>query len=127
MKIVKREIPKPKADDEYLQQRRKELKKVAFVRQQTIMGNEQLKFTRDTLFNTVSKILHQHILEAQRLIPKPTEAALLFHEHNFVAHEWHIYSAAGYSSTMPLFYFHFDEVPYQEVPCERQDITKFLI
>jgi hypothetical protein len=48
------------------------------------------------------------------LIPIPTEAALLFHEYNFIRHEWNIYSARGYSSTMPLFYFDFENVAYEE-------------
>jgi len=47
----------------------------------------------------------------------PTEAALLFHEHNFVRHEWTVYSARGYSSTMPLFFFQFEEVPYHTIAC----------
>jgi len=42
----------------------------------------------------------------------PTEAALLFYEHNFINHEWVTYSMRGYSSTMPLFYFNLEELPY---------------
>jgi len=44
----------------------------------------------------------------------PTEAALLFQESNFARLEWRVYSMRGYSSTMPLFYFNFEEVPYEE-------------
>ena len=51
---------------------------------------------RELLLSKVSSIIHHHICEAQRMIPVPTEAALLFHEHNFLSHEWNIYSASGY-------------------------------
>jgi len=32
----------------------------------------------------------------------------------------------GYSSTMPLFYFNFEEVPYETVACTRLDIENFM-
>jgi len=38
-------------------------------------------------------VLFRHITDAERLISIPTEAALLFHEHNFLRHEWLVYSA----------------------------------
>jgi hypothetical protein len=57
--------------------------------------------------NNVCKVLFRHITDAENLIKNPTEAALLFHEFNFLMHEWNVYSARGYSSTMPLFYFNF--------------------
>jgi hypothetical protein len=55
----------------------------------------------------------KHICEAQRLIPVSTEGAKLFHEHNFTPHSWNIKTINGYSSTMPLFYFYFEELQYQ--------------
>ena len=66
----------------------------------------------------MSQIIIDHIAEAQKLIPTPTEASKLFHEHNFILHKWHIQTANGYSSTMPLFYFYFEKEPYQETPAE---------
>ena len=55
-----------------------------------------------------------HICEAQRLIPVPTEGSKLFHEYNFMPHQWTIETTHGYSSTMPLFHFYFEKVPYSE-------------
>ena len=67
---------------------------------------------REILFENVSSVLIRHIIDAERLIHVPTEAALLFYEHNFLNHEWVTYSMRGYSSTMPLFYFNLEELPY---------------
>ena len=61
--------------------------------------------SREQLYANVSHIIEGHISEAQKLIPTPTEGSKLFHEYNFMPHEWHIDSMNGYSSTMPFFYF----------------------
>ena len=68
--------------------------------------------TREQLCANVSQIIVKHICEAQRLIPVSTEGAKLFHEHNFTPHSWNIKTINGYSSTMPLFYFYFEELQY---------------
>ena len=67
-----------------------------------------------------------HIKEAQRLIPEPTECAKLFHEFNFVRHRWFVYTANGYSSTMPFFQYHLEKLEYEENSTEWQDVTKFM-
>ena len=51
---------------------------------------------------------------------------MLFHESNFLGSQWNIYSATGYSSTMPLFYFHFEEEPYDVVECELGHVVKLM-
>lgn len=71
-------------------------------------------------------MLIRHIKDAERLIQQPTEAALLFHEFNFTNHEWVIYSARGYSSTLPIFYFNLEVVPYQEEDASLQEVIKFM-
>lgn len=83
--------------------------------------------TRQKLFTNVSAILLRHIKDAESLIKEPTEAALLFHEHNFLRHEWNIYSARGYSSTVPLFYFNFEEIEYDDTEPTLEQITSFLV
>ena len=60
------------------------------------------------------------------MIPKPTECALLFHEFNFIRHKWIVYTANGYSSTMPFFTYHLEKLDYEEQPTEWQDVTKFM-
>lgn len=77
-------------------------------------ANENLKLNREQLCINVAQMIHHHIQEAERLIPRSSEGAKLFHEHNFVRHEWNVYSANGYPSTMPLFYFQFERVEYVE-------------
>jgi hypothetical protein len=74
----------------------------------------------------VSYVLIRHIHDAERLIRNPTEAALLFHEYEFIRHNWNVYSARGYSSTMPLFYFNFEEIPYRALDVDHGDVVKFM-
>lgn len=71
-------------------------------------------------------VLLRHIHDAEELIQEPSEAALLFHEHQFQRHEWNVYSNRGYSSTMPLFHFHFVEVAYVKQVPGLADVVKFL-
>jgi len=81
------------------------MERVAKIRRAQLVANENLKLNREQLCTNVGQILHAHIQEAERLIPKATEGAKLFHEYNFQRHEWNVQSANGYPSTMPLFYF----------------------
>ena len=82
--------------------------------------------TREQLYANVSHIIVSHICEAQRLIPEPTEGAKLFHEYNFMPHQWTIQTTSGYSSTMPLFYFYFEEVPYESSHPDPEDVMRFI-
>ena len=88
--------------------------------------NEDMILTREQHFNNVSEIIFKRISDAENLIPIPTEAALLFHEQNFTQKEWNIYSAMGYSSTLPLFYFALQDVAFKNCPCTLQDIVRFM-
>ena len=74
----------------------------------------------------VALVLVRHIKDAEDLIKNPTDAALLFHEHNFLRHEWTVSTTWGYQPTTPLFYFNFKMVEYKPIPCEQQDIVKFM-
>ena len=51
---------------------------------------------------------------------------MLFHEHNFIGHEWNIQSTSGYSSTMPLFLYVLEEIEYQDRPCAEGDLILFM-
>ena len=93
--------------------RRKEINRLARIRKEQLQADEEKQLTREQLCANVSHIIVNHITEAQRLIPVPTEGAKLFHEKNFNRQEWHITSMSGYSSTMPYFYFHFEKVDYK--------------
>jgi hypothetical protein len=97
--------------------RRRELERLAKQRRANLIANENLKLNREQLCNNVSQILIGHIIEAERLLPEATEGAKLFHEYNFTRHQWHIHSANGYPSTMPLFYFVFERVEYEMQEC----------
>jgi hypothetical protein len=74
----------------------------------------------------VSQILLGHIYDAQDQIKRPSQGAMLFHEHNFQAHEWSIYSMRGYSSTMPIFYFNFTKIDYQAQEPTEQSVIEFM-
>jgi hypothetical protein len=50
----------------------------------------------------------------------------LFHDHNFIGHEWTIQTTTGYSSTMPLFLYVLEEIEYQENPCGEGDLILFM-
>lgn len=91
-------------------------------RLQGLQEDDSLKMTREKLLISVSTLIFRHIEEAERLIPNATEAALLFHEANFTQKEWTIYSAMGYNSTLPVFYFTFEPVPYRHRECTCQEI-----
>ena len=123
----------PQVDDdkqlskqEIMLQRRAELKRRAQTRQKVFEANQDLKLNREQLYSCVSRILVKHIQDAEKLISRPTEAALLFHEHNFLKHEWNIYSARGYSSTVPLFYYNFEQVAYQEIRPTQQEVISYM-
>ena len=74
----------------------------------------------------MSTVIVSHIDEAHRLIPEPTEGAKLFHEHNFVPHQWTIETANGYSSTMPLFHFYFEKIGYEEEHPDGETVMRFI-
>ena len=74
----------------------------------------------------VCQIIFKHIEAAQKFIEQPTEAALLFHEHNFLRHEWVIQSTSGYSSTMPLFLYVLEDIEYVEKPAAEGDLILFM-
>lgn len=78
------------------------------------------------MINMVSSIIFKHIEAAERYIEEPTQAALLFHEHNFIGHEWHIQTTSGYSSTMPLFLYVLEEIEYEDKPCAEGDLIMFM-
>lgn len=100
--------------DELLDRRREELSRRKTLQKELLRRNTDLKFTRDKLLFNVSMVLVRHIKDAELLIKRPSEAALLFHEHSFNRHEWNVSSSRGYSATIPLFYFDFHEIPYRE-------------
>ena len=102
------------------------MKRLARKRREALLEDENLKITRDQLFNNVTSIIMRHINDAQRLLPEGTEGAKLFHEMNFTPAQWNIYTANGYSSTMPLFYYYFEKIDYVETPCQQQDLTRFM-
>lgn len=62
------------------------------------------------MMTNVCSVIFKHIEAAEAYIEEPTQAALLFHEHNFIGHEWFIQSTGGYSSTMPLFLYALEEI-----------------
>ena len=66
------------------------------------------------MITNVSQIIFKHIQAAEYYITEPTQAALLFHEFNFVRHEWVVQTINGYSSTMPLFLYVLEPIEYQE-------------
>ena len=70
--------------------------------------------SRSSLLKSVSLVIHGHIRAAERLIPKATQAALLFHEEKFRPYKWRVHSNLGYSSTMPFFYYVHEPVPYKQ-------------
>ena len=111
----KKPIPELELQRQKLMELRKqEINKLAQLRRERLIANEQLVLTREQLCNNVSQIIVMHIKEAQRLIPEPTECAKLFHEYNFIRHRWTVYTANGYSSTMPFFTYHLEKLDYEE-------------
>jgi hypothetical protein len=78
------------------------------------------------MMNNVCSVIFKHIEAAETYIEQPTQAALLFHEHNFIGHEWLVQSTGGYSSTMPLFLYVLEEIEYREQPCAEGDLILFM-
>ena len=78
------------------------------------------------MINNVSSIIFKHIEAAEKFIIRPTEGALLFHEDNFVLHEWIITSTSGYSSTMPLFLYSLEEIHHDIKPATVPDLIAFV-
>ena len=109
-----------------MEKRRVEIARLAQARKEQLKADDQLQLTREQLYANVSHIIVSHICEAQRLIPEPTEGAKLFHEYNFMRHQWTVDTANGYSSTMPLFHFYFEKVPYTEKHPAVEDVMRFI-
>lgn len=78
------------------------------------------------MMTNVSQIIANHIDAAEMYITQPTQAALLFHENNFIRHEWIVSTTSGYSSTMPLFLYVLEEIQYVEKPAAEGDIILFM-
>ena len=51
---------------------------------------------------------------------------MLFHEQNFKGQEWLVQTTSGYSSTMPLFLYVLEDVPFEEKPCTEGDLILFM-
>lgn len=51
---------------------------------------------------------------------------MLFHEQNFKGQEWLVQTTGGYSSTMPLFLYVLEDVPYKEKACNEGDLILFM-
>ena len=86
-----------------MEQRKLELSRLAQIRREKLRDNEELQMTREQLCNNVSTIILTHINRAERILPSATEGALLFHEHNFLPHQWHIDTINGFAATAPIF------------------------
>lgn len=95
-------------------------------REERLRLNEDIKLNRDQLMENVSSIVTKHILAAELYILKPTEGASLFNESNFKRKEWNIQTTSGYSSTMPLFIYTYDQVIELIKPCSESDVLKFM-
>ena len=106
--------------------RKKELQQKAKERKEKLDQDTNLKLNRDQTIINVCQIIYKHIEAAENYIEMPTQAALLFHEHNFIGHEWNIQTTSGYSSTMPLFLYVLEEIPYEEKPCSEDILIKFM-
>lgn len=109
-----------------MEQRKLELGRLAQIRREKLRENEDLQMTREQLCNNVSTIILTHIQRAEKILPTPTEGALLFHEHNFLPHQWHIDTINGFAATAPIFQFQFEPVEYKEEPVEQQDVMRFM-
>ena len=82
--------------------------------------------SRNGLLKSVSLVIHEHIKAAERLMPKPTQAALLFHELKFKPYEWCVHSNIGYSPTMPFFYYTHEPVKYRQKEATHANVYKFM-
>jgi hypothetical protein len=51
---------------------------------------------------------------------------MLFHEQNFKGQEWLVQTTSGYSSTMPLFLYVLEDLPYEEKACNDGDLILFM-
>ena len=78
------------------------------------------------MMENVCTIIIKHILAAELYISTPTEGASLFNESNFKRQEWNIQTTSGYSSTMPLFIYTYEQVIVPIRPCSEADVLKFM-
>lgn len=123
-RLSKKQVEKLQRED--LNLRKEELKQKAYERKMKLDRDNFLKINREQMMTNVCQIIFKHIEAAQKFIEKPTEAALLFHENNFIRHEWIIQSTGGYSSTMPLFLYVLEDIEYVEKPAAEGDLILFM-
>ena len=95
-------------------------------RKQRLDADNFLKMNREQMMTNVCQIMFNHIEAAERYIEEPTQAALLFHENNFLRHEWLVQTTSGYSSTMPLFLYALEDVQYEERKVAEGDVILFM-
>jgi hypothetical protein len=74
----------------------------------------------------VCGIIFKHIEAAETYIEVPTQAALLFHETNFMRREWVVETTDGYSSTMPLFVYVLEKIDYRDKAIAEGDVILFM-
>lgn len=67
--------------DDLMERRREELMRRKSLQKEFYRRNNELQLTREKLLFNVSMVLLRHIRDAELLIKRPSEAALLFHEH----------------------------------------------
>ena len=106
--------------------RKKELMEKTQKRKQKLDNDSFLKINREQMLTNVSQIVFNHIEAAEEHIKAPTFAALLFHENNFIRHEWLVKTTSGYSSTMPLFVYVLEDIEYVERRVGEGDVIMFI-
>eukprot|EP00347_Sterkiella_histriomuscorum_P007487 403348732 len=84
-RLTKKEVNKLQKED--LNIRKIELQQNAQESKKNFDNDNFLKITRDQMMTNVCQIIFKHIEAAMKFIEKPTEAAMLFHEHNFLRHK----------------------------------------
>jgi hypothetical protein len=65
------------------------------------------------MIEKVSKIIHQHIVFAERNIKRPSQGALLFDEKIYKRERWMVHTTHGFSGTLPIFLYSLEKVEYE--------------
>mmetsp|Transcript_45174 Transcript_45174/g.32990 ORF Transcript_45174/g.32990 Transcript_45174/m.32990 type:complete len:425 (-) Transcript_45174:221-1495(-) len=115
-----------KRKEELAKQRKKELMEKKQERTNKIKKDETLKTNRDQMIGNVCSIIIKHIEAAEKFIKKPTDAALIFEEKNFLRQEWYITTTSGYSSTMPLFLYVLEKIEVVVQRVQKEDLVEFM-
>ena len=84
--------------------------------------DKHFNLERNDVRKGVSKLIHQHILAAEELIPEPTEAANLFLESS-LKKKWIDFSNSHFSSLIPSFFHSGKEASR---PCSEDDVSRFI-